>query len=251
MKRSVFFVPLLLLIQLLLVQKMNAQKPKLIVGIVVDQMRWDYLYRYSDRYGNEGFKRLLKEGFSCENTFINYIPTYTAPGHTTVYTGAVPSLHGIIGNVWYDKPTGKTVYCTDDDTVTGVGTTSNAGKMSPKNMWSTSFADELRLATNFRNKTIAIALKDRGSILPGGHTANAAYWIDNSTGGWITSSFYMKNLPSWVQTFNNRKWPDVYLKQNWTTLYPITTYNQSTADSKAYEGNLPGGSNSFPHNTLK
>src|ERR1700704_3728371 len=174
-------------------QTNSIPRPKLIVGIVVDQMRWDYLYRYYDRYSNDGFKRLLREGYSCENTMIPYTPTYTAPGHTCIYSGSVPAIHGIIGNNWYSRETGKIVYCTDDSSVTTVGSSSAAGRMSPRNMWTTTITDELRLATNFHNKVIGIALKDRASILPGGHSANAAYWFDNASGGWITSSYYMKD----------------------------------------------------------
>ena len=133
----------------------NPNRPKLVVGVVVDQMRWDYLYHFYNRYENNGFRRLLREGFSCENTFIPYTPTYTAPGHTSIYTGSVPALHGIMGNSWYDEKQKKEVYCTDDSSVNTVGSSSTAGKMSPKNMWSTTITDELRLATNFRNKTIA------------------------------------------------------------------------------------------------
>ncbi len=232
-------------------QKQNAgalSRPKLVVGIVVDQMRWDYLYRYHDRYTLGGFKRLLNEGFTCENTLIPYLPTYTAPGHTSIYTGSVPAIHGIIGNFWYSKTMRKSTYCTDD-TVSTVGSTSDAGKMSPRNMWVTTVTDELRLATNFRSKVIGIALKDRGAILPAGHAANAAYWFDNVNGAFITSTYYMKSLPDWVNRFNNRKLPDQYLKQNWNTLYPIETYVQSTPDDKFYEGIVPHEDNTFPHNT--
>lgn len=227
----------------------QAQKPKLVVGIVVDQMRWDYLYRYQDRYSADGFKRLLGEGFSCENTFIPYTPTYTAAGHASVYTGSVPSLNGILGNNWYNRELGRSVYCTEDSLVNGVGSNSDAGKQSPRNLWSTTIADELRLANNFQGKTIGIALKDRGAILPAGHTANAAYWFDNAIGGFISSTFYMKELPEWVQKFNARKLPDQYMDQNWNTLFPIDTYKQSTADDRPFEGNLRGEDNTFPHNT--
>src|SRR4051795_3323433 len=130
----------------------SAPRPKLVVGIVVDQMRWDYLYRYASRYSDNGFKRLISDGFSCENTFIPYMPTYTAPGHTCIYTGSVPAIHGIIGNNWYDRLTKKIVYCTDDSTVHSVGSTSIAGEMSPANLWATTITDELRLATNFKSK---------------------------------------------------------------------------------------------------
>jgi predicted AlkP superfamily pyrophosphatase or phosphodiesterase len=230
-------------------QAQNLGRPKLVVGIVVDQMRWDYLYRFYDRYSIGGFKRLLGEGFSCENTFIPYTPTVTAAGHTCIYTGSVPAVDGIMGNSWYDRHQKKIVYCTDDSSVQSVGSTSAAGKMSPVNLWSNTITDELRLATNFRNKTIAIALKDRGAILPGGHTANAAYWFDNATGGWISSTFYMEQLPQWVKKLNDKKLPDAYLKQNWNTLYPISTYVQSTADSNAYESKLPTEDYTFPHTT--
>src|SRR5690349_8134970 len=120
-------------------------RPKLVVGIVVDQMRWDYLYRYADRYTTDGFRRMLNEGFSCENTFIPYTPTYTVSGHTSVYTGSVPAIDGIVGNNWYSRQLKRSWYCTEDSTVTGVGTTSSAGKNSPRNMWSNTITDELRL----------------------------------------------------------------------------------------------------------
>ena len=216
-------------------------RPKLVIGLVVDQMRWDYLYRYYDRYQAGGFKRMLNEGFTCENTQIPYIPTVTAAGHTTIYTGSVPSIHGIAGNDFIIQATGKSVYCTDDSTVVGVGSTSAAGKMSPRNLLASTVTDELRLATNFRSKVIGIALKDRGGILPGGHAANAAYWFDDATGNWITSTYYMADLPAWVKTFNAGKPAEKYLKQDWNTLYPINTYVQSAPDnSPKYEGKFSG-----------
>ncbi len=211
-------------------------KPKLIVGLVVDQMRYDFLYRYADKYGNNGFKRLLREGYSCENTHINYSPSYTACGHTCVYTGSVPAVHGITGNDWYDTKENKYVYCTQDTTEKSVGSTSRAGMMSPRRMLTTTVTDELRLATNFKSKVIGIALKDRGSILPAGHTANAAYFYDPSCGNWITSSYYMNDLPLWVKQFNDYKLPEKYLSDNWATLQPIEKYAESTDDDEPYEG---------------
>ena len=215
-------------------------RPKLVVGIMVDQMRWDYLYRYYDRYSSGGFKRMLREGFTCENTYINYVPTITAIGHSTVYTGTVPAIHGITGNDFIIQATGKPMYCTQDTSVQTIGSTSRAGKMSPRNLLTSTITDELRLATNFRSKVIGIALKDRGSILPAGHTANAAYWFDDATGNWITSSYYMKELPGWVKQFNEQRLPEKYLNQNWNTLYDINTYVQSQPDSNAYEGKFSG-----------
>ncbi|TKC00657.1 alkaline phosphatase PafA [Pedobacter cryophilus] len=227
-------------------------RPKLVVGLVVDQMRWDYLYRYANRYGAGGFNRMLREGFSCENNQITYIPTVTAAGHTGIYTGSVPSIHGIAGNDWTIQATGKSMYCTDDPTVKTVGSTSTAGLMSPKNLLATTITDELRLATNFKSKVIGIALKDRGGILPAGHSANAAYWYDDLTGNWITSTYYMDVLPNWVNNFNSQKIAEKYIKQDWNTLYPINTYTQSTADDNLYEGKLRGETAPvFPHLTSK
>src|SRR5215218_2953988 len=225
-------------------------RPKLVVGIVIDQMRWDYLYRYYDRYKENGFKRMLNEGFSCENTFINYIPTVTAIGHSTVYTGSVPAIHGIAGNDFIIQASGKTMYCTEDTTVATVGSSSDEGKMSPRNLLTSTITDELKLATNFRSKVIGISLKDRGSILPAGHAANAAYWFDNATGNWITSTYYMKELPAWVKQFNSQKLPEKYLKQDWNTLYDIKTYVQSTVDQNRYEGKFMANAvSSFPIKT--
>jgi predicted AlkP superfamily pyrophosphatase or phosphodiesterase len=215
-------------------------RPKLVVGIVVDQMRWDYLYRFYDRYQSNGFKRLLNEGFSCENTLIDYIPTVTAAGHTCIYTGSVPAIHGIAGNDFIIQATGKSVYCTEDSTVKTVGSTSTAGEMSPRNLLTTTVTDELKLATNFRSKVIGIALKDRGGILPAGHTANAAYWFDDKNGSWISSTYYMKELPQWVKDFNDQKLPEAYLKSDWVPLYPIDTYVQTLPDNSKYEGKFKG-----------
>lgn len=212
------------------------ERPKLVVGIVVDQMRWDFLYRFYDRYApNGGFKRLMNMGFNCNNTMIPYVPTYTAPGHSCIYTGSLPAITGITGNEWYDNEKRGYVYCTSDSNANTVGSITAAGKMSPRNMLTTTICDELKLATNFRSKVIGIALKDRGGILPAGHSANAAYWYDPKVGQWITSTYYMNELPGWVTSFNNQKLVDRYYAQGWKTLYPISSYIQSTSDTNNYE----------------
>lgn len=228
----------------------SVPRPKLVVGLVVDQMRWDYLYRYYDRYQNGGFKRMLNEGFTCENTNVDYIPTVTAAGHTCIYTGSVPAFHGITGNDFIIQATGKSLYCTEDTTVKTVGSSSNAGEMSPRNLLASTVTDELRLATNFRSKVIGISLKDRGGILPAGHSANAAYWFDDASGNWITSTYYMKELPLWVKNFNDQQLAQKYLKQDWNTLYPINTYLQSEPDNNKHEGAFSGSKTpTFPIKT--
>jgi predicted AlkP superfamily pyrophosphatase or phosphodiesterase len=213
-------------------------------------MRWDFLYRYYDRYaGNGGFKRMLTQGFSCENTLIPYAPTVTAPGHTSIYTGTVPAIHGITGNLWWDNAQQREVYCTEDKTVQTVGSASQLGLQSPRNMLVTTICDELKLATNFQSKVIGVAIKDRGGILPAGHSANAAYWYDNSNGNWITSTYYMTDLPQWAKDFNAKKLVDKYYEQGWPSLYPVNTYIQSTADDKPYENKSLGAG--FPYDLKK
>ena len=234
MKKILFIAGLLCTTVLVFSQKV--ERPKLVVGIVVDQMRWDFLYRFYDRYApTGGFKRLMNMGFNCNNTMIPYVPTYTACGHSCIYTGSLPAITGITGNEWYDNDKKNYVYCTADSSVNTVGSITTAGKMSPKNMLTTTICDELKLATNFRSKVIGIALKDRGGILAAGHSANATYWYDPKVGQWITSSYYMNELPAWVTSFNNQKLVDKYYMQGWKTLYPINSYIQSTADTNNYE----------------
>lgn len=228
------------------------ERPKLVVGLVVDQMRWDYLYRYYEKYQNDGFKRLLKEGYSINNVHINYIPTYTAIGHTTIYTGSVPAIHGIAGNDWFDKTTGKNVYCTTDESVKPVGTTDvKSGSHSPKNLWSTTVTDELLLATNFQAKVVGISLKDRASILPAGHHPTGTYWFDDTTGNFVTSSYYMNHLPKWMNDFNAQKMPDQLVKNGWNTLLPIAEYTESSPDNSPWEGLLGSAKTpTFPYSNL-
>lgn len=224
-------------------------RPKLVVGIVVDQMRWDYLYRYYNRYGDGGFKRLINQGFSCENTLINYLPSYTAVGHTCIFTGSVPSIHGITGNDWTDQLSGASVYCTDDSTVQTVGAApSPGGKMSPRNLLVSTITDELRIASNFQSRVVGVSLKDRASILPAGHTANAAFWLDDASGRFITSSYYMDRLPAWAEKYNKEKNIDWLIAEGWKTLYPVDTYTESDGDNQPYEGKLSGEmAPVFPH----
>lgn len=228
-------------------QQGSIQRPKLVVGIVIDQMRWDYLYRYYNRYGEGGFKRLLREGASCENTMLAHIPSYTAVGHTSIYTGSVPAINGIASNDMTDQKTGKVFYCTFDDKVKSVGTDDRDGMQSPINLWVTTIGDELRLATNFHSKVIGVSMKDRAAILPAGKSANAAYWLDSKTGHFISSTYYMNNLPDWLIKFNRRELAKTYLSKPWTPLYDINTYEQSCTDDNPFERPLfKDGKATFP-----
>ena len=209
------------------------KKPKLIVTIVVDQMRLDYFYRFLDQYGTDGFYRLLTQSAFTTETYYNYSPTYTAPGHASIYTGSIPQIHGIIANDWYSSE-GR-VYCVEDNGVQGVGTDRKDGKMSPKNLLADTFADALKLSNQFQSKVFSVSIKDRGAILPAGKTADAAYWfVGDEEGRFVSSTYYIKELPTWVEKFNQQKIP-VYLDSTWQTLFPVGQYTQSRMDDYLHE----------------
>ena len=191
------------------------EQPKLIVGIVIDQMRTDYIYRFWEKFENDGFKKLKKDGYFCKNTHYNYIPTYTGPGHASIYSGTTPMEHGIIANSWYDKKSSGFIYCVADSSVKSIGTENESGKMSPKNMLAPSLGDAVRMASLFKGKSIGISIKDRGAILPAGHSANAAYWMDYESGKMISSSHYFDELPKWVTQFNNKNQADKLADLDW------------------------------------
>jgi predicted AlkP superfamily pyrophosphatase or phosphodiesterase len=233
-----FFLAVTLL-YLLFFSNLKAQnkplnRPKLVVGIVVDQMRYDYLSRFWNKYGEDGFKKLVRNGFNCKNTHYNYVPTYTGPGHASIYTGCSPSVHGIIANNWYSRELNRMVYCTEQNDKSKSGNS----EMGPQNLLSTTITDELKLFSNFRSKVIGISIKDRGAILPAGHAGDAAYWLDKKTGNWQSSAHYLKELPEWVNSFNKKKLSKNYLDQTWSTLLPIESYTESIVDSNRYEKSI-------------
>jgi predicted AlkP superfamily pyrophosphatase or phosphodiesterase len=225
------------------------KSPKLVVGIIVDQMREEYLYRFYNQYGENGFKRLMREGFYCRNIHFNYTPTVTGSGHASVYAGSTPAYHGIVSNDWYDRKLKRTVYCCEDTTVQLLGTSSTGKGMSPHRLLSTNLPDELKISTMEKAKVIGISLKDRAAILPAGHMANAAYWFDTNNGNFITSTYYMKKLPEWVERFNNEKHSAKYLEKTWNLLKPIESYPFSLPDDNNYEGKFKGKDKPvFPYN---
>ncbi|QPH38558.1 alkaline phosphatase PafA [Pedobacter endophyticus] len=231
------------------------KKPKLVVGIIIDQMRAEYLYRFKDNYGENGFKRLMKTGFNVKNTHYNYVPTATGPGHASVYTGTTPSNHGIVSNHWYNRDTKKIMYCAEDTTAALIdnddaqkNTKDKTFFRSPRNQKTTTITDELKLFTNNRAKVIGISLKDRAAIFPAGHLANAAFWYNSKNGNFITSSYYLNRLPLWLQQFNQKKKADSLLNLVWSTALPVERYINSKADHQNFEKIFKGKQNSvFPY----
>ncbi|MEQ8302465.1 MAG: alkaline phosphatase family protein [Cyclobacteriaceae bacterium] len=214
------------------------ERPKIVVGIVVDQMRQEYLYRFAPKFGDGGFKRLMGEGFMLTNAHYNYVPTYTGPGHASIYTGATPAIHGIIANDWYDKNLKIKVNCVLDENQSIVGSDVGRGKVSPHRLLTTTITDELEMATQRRAKVVGISIKDRGAVLPAGHTPDGAYWYDDLTGKFISSTYYKMALPLWLDQFNSRNLADKYLNETWNTVYPIETYKESGPDDSPYESVL-------------
>lgn len=215
-------------------------RPKLVVGIIVDQMRQEYLYRFESKFSDGGFKRLMNDGFMLRNAHYNYAPTVTGPGHASVYTGTTPAVHGIIGNDWYDKELKKAVNCVSDPSHKVVGSVDGKGAISPWRMLTSTITDELELFTQRKSKVIGISVKDRGAVLPAGHMADGAYWYDSKSGTFVTSTFYMNALPEWLNKFNSLKLPDQYLSKVWNTFYPIEQYTASGPDETPYEAKLGG-----------
>lgn len=212
-------------------------RPKLVVVIVIDQFRGDYLERYHDEFGDSGFRLLLDHGAYFDNCHYNYANTRTAPGHSTLFTGAYSNGHGIAANEWWDPKKKKMVTSVEDDSTKFVGIDSNQPGASPHNLMADTLGDELKLATQGKARVFGVSLKDRAAILPGGFAADGVYWIDPKTGAWITSTYYRDSLPRWVQDFNSSR-PSKYWDREWKDSQgaPLA----STEHRKAKDGSEAG-----------
>lgn len=228
-------------------QEKEIQKPKLVVQIVIDQMRYDFLVRYWEKFGDEGFKKLINEGTLCKNAKYDYLITASSSGYATISTGTQPSLHGIVSDSWYQRLKETEMYCVLDEKekLVGANVVENIGK-SPKNLISSTFTDELKLSNFKTSKVIGISMNDYSSILPVGHLADASYWFDNEDGKWVSSSYYMEEIPDWVDEFNQKAIPDVYITHTWQPLYDFSEYSESLSDGNIYEIGYNGNS-SFPY----
>lgn len=222
-----------------------SQKPTLIVGIVVDQMCYDYLYRFQAHFNENGFNRFLNNGVNLRNTNYNYVPTYTGPGHASIYTGTTPSNHGIVANEWYDRNKKIATNCIFDETVHSIGSISKYGMASPHFLETFTITDQLKL-TYPNSKVFSLSIKDRGAILPGGHLSDGSYWYDFLSGKFITSSYFENELPKWLQEFNSKNNADTYLK-DWNLIHPKESY-VTKLDNSPYEVTIAGKSSpEFPY----
>ena len=225
--------------------KQPEKRPRLIVGIVINQMRYDQISKYWKKYGNSGFKLLINNGTNCKNVHYDYLNINSASGYATISCGSYPSQHGIINLSWFDRLKTKEIYCVEDNKEKAVGTIFGSGK-SPKNLSSISWTDQLRISTFKMSKVYSVSMEDYASILSGGKLANAAYWFNEQTGKWVTSSYYMDSLKTWVQKFNSKQFTDIYLSRTWQTTFPISKYTESLSDGTAYEIGF-FGDNTFPY----
>ncbi len=227
-------------------QKIPSEKPKLVVGITISGMRYDYLSVYWDKFGENGFRRMATTGGNCKNARYDYLITEPSVGFATIATGARPNAHGIVSDYWYERLTNQVAYCIDDPEETTVGGSYGTGAYSPSHMSSRTLADQLRVISRFQSKSIGISMDPQAAVLMAGHTANAAYWIDPASGNWISGSYYIDSLPDWVRGFNEKKYQDLYLENTWTPMLPLSEYSGSMLDNNPYETGF-NGQITFPY----
>ncbi len=242
-KISIFLLPILLSGFILKAQEaaiIPPDKPRLIIGIEISQFRYDFIPRYWDKFGDDGFKKLIHRGSYCENTSYNYLFSDIGVGSATIATGTNPAMHGIVANSWYNNLRDEIVDYVFDSKVNTIGGNFEAGQFSPQNLMATTWADEVKIAGNFKSKVIAVSLDPAPAIFSAGHTADAAYWFDSNNGTWISSSFYIDSLAQWVLDFNSKELAETYLDNEWTTLLPMSEYSASLLDNNEYEKGMFG-----------
>jgi len=225
-------------------------KPKLVIGIVVEELKYDQLEKFRDRLGENGIKRLINEGTYFKNASYEYMLTQSAPGHATIATGAEPSYHGITSDEWYVPLKNELINCTHDVNVNSVGGSFESGMHSPVNLLVSTFSDELEMSSNRKAKVFGVGIRESSAIFSAGHAANAAYWFDNTTGTWMSSTYYINSLPTWVIDFNAMKFSDTYLNGTWNLFRPAKDYVDCLPDSNGFEAGF-NGINYFPYDLKK
>jgi len=244
------FCPTILLLGLstgsLVAQRIPSQKPKLIVGITVSGMRYDYLTVYWDKFGDDGFRKMAGTGTICRNARYNNLVTESAVGYATIATGANPETHGIAADYWYERLKKKVRYCVEDDQVSTVGGSFESGRYSPSALMMRTLSDELRVVSRFSSTVVGVSMDPKAAILLSGHTADEVYWMDPLKLTWTSSSFYVDSLPDWVNRFNKKDFPSVYLQSEWKPLLPVADYTESMLDNNEYETGF-NGQITFPY----
>ncbi len=248
--RILTFILIISQVQAYSQQKVSNEQPKLVIQVVVEQMRYDLIHRYWDKFSDKGFKRLIDQGAFCSNAFYDYMYTESAPGYATIATGSNPSEHGIISNNWFVRLSEKSQFCIDDQRLK-TNSAFAGNNYSPKQLIGTTFGDELRLSNYKQSKVIGVSLKNFAAILSAGTLANAAYWMDDKTGNWTSSAYYLDTLPKWVREFNQKEFVPLYLKREWNTMQPVSTYKESLADNNSYETGFSNKQRTFPYDLDK
>ena len=231
-------------------QKIPPQKPKLIVGITVSGMQYDYLSVYWDKFGEKGFKKMATTGARCNNARYRYLLTEPGPGYASLATGAMPSGHGIVSDYWYDRISNQIIYSIDDPSVFTVGGPFDTGNFAPRLLHSRTLSDEMMVKSRFMTRSVGISIDPEAAVLMSGHTSSGAYWLDPASASWMTSSYYMDSLPSWVKEFNGKNYRDLYLDRTWETLQPIEAYGESMLDNNPFEKGF-NGQVTFPYDLAR
>ncbi len=250
LRRTTIFILILAFQVSVFAQRIPSGKPKLIVGITVSGMRYDYLSAYWEKFGEDGFKRMAGTGTHCKNAWYDHLITESAVGYATIATGTKPDAHGIVADYWYERLEGEIRYCVDDPAYVALEGTPELGQISPHALMSRTLTDELRIVSQFKSRVVGVSLDPKASVLQSGHTANAAYWFNPEHGIWTTSTYYMDSLPEWTNEFNEKNYKDIYLEKTWETLLPIDQYTESMADTNSFETGLKGRT-FFPYDLEK
>lgn len=238
MMRKIILIPVLFTFSLL-VQGQSAyippEKPKLVIGIIVEQLRYDQLEKLRSILPEDGICKMINEGTYFKNASYDYLLTQAAPGFATISSGTDPSYHGMTSDTWYHPLNDQMIYCVQDSKVNPVGGSFEAGLFSPANLLSSTFADELEMSTCGEAKVFGVGVKEMSSIITAGHSADGAYWYDDRTGTWMSSTYYTKELPGWLMDFNATMYPETYLSKTWTPLMDPSLYPGCQVDSNKFE----------------
>lgn len=229
----------------------SAASPRLVVGLVIENMHPDYIERFWDKFGEGGFKRIYSGGFICANHHVNNLVQRPTVGMATLFTGSTPSHHGIVNDNWIDRLKNKETDCISDNNYQTIGSVSKFGERSASKLLTPTLGDRLKLVTKGRSRVFSIAMNDYAAVFSAGHSGDGAFWLDESSGNMITSSYYMDKYPVWASEFNKFNLQDKYLGSTWKTLMDQISYNESVEAASLHETGFLGKYNSFPYELSK